>query len=73
MQDRLQVDWSIRTITLTYWMDCNGPLFCQVALALNRLHRKRIAHSQPGCQLGMMQQTLYYDQYWAIIKTLFCI
>ena len=32
---RLQVDWSIRTLALTYWLDCNDPLLCQVALALN--------------------------------------
>ena len=55
---RLQVDWSIRTLALTYWMDYNDPLFCQVALVLNRLYLKRIVHIQPGCQLGMMQQTL---------------
>ena len=32
---RLQVYWRIRTQALIYWLDCNYPLLCQVALVLN--------------------------------------
>ena len=34
---RLQVDWSMRTLALTYWLDCNDPLVCQVVLVLHTL------------------------------------
>ena len=38
------MDWSIRTLALTYWLDCNDPLLCKVALVLNRYRTQQAIH-----------------------------
>ena len=62
---RLQEDWSIRTLALTYWLDCNDPLLCQVALVLNKNRHQLHPASSTASTVHKLTQTRTLWLVWA--------